>query len=1195
MKGLIFSLLYILFSLTTYGQEFDKEKWQLNIDLGLKQGEIKKYDLGIQYFKKSCHFIGDVPTVENIYTQITLNYIGNFFWSKGDIIESTKYYRKSLEICKKISESENNCIGLMGLLVSNLSSMKKNNEAIKLGKEQLRLIENIQGQKSNEYRKAINSIGFAYFDNEQFIQAYNCATKFDNYDVENIQTVLLELNLKGLTEVKLGKLEQSILTYKKYLEIKKSTNSLDADYWDIVSLLAGSYYNLGRYDSSIFYKKQHLEYLEFSKGKSSNLYLNNLLNLGNTYRAASRYEESAKIFLKTIEFLKMGTQDFSLLNVNAQNGLALAYLGEGNYLKSKEIYIKIIKYNNELLNKNNLLFSTIYNNYSIVLNHLDKNEEALKYDILVFDKVKSLYPESHFAYKHALKSLAGTYDKVGNFKEAEKYYLLANKLVAKYSGKNSLDYLNTNYNLATFYMNNNYINQSEMLIKDGLERYFKMKSQDEIYYSYMIIKSDLNLANNNYRGALQDMQAALDFVYKIQDANSVIVAHVKQKLSNIYSDLGQNGVAMELMQEVKFIRMKNGLKGRDYADALHNLAGLQTKLGQLDSAYLNVFEAINILKNNGLESTRGMASHFQLLGDIMSNMNYDKNSIIEYKKAEAILSKLNGCNSCEVLYNNMSQSYSKLKKKKDALNYMLKASDLDSGNDKANLVRLNNLIMAYDDLEYFSKSKPLILQASELFQKEVDNVFSFGNDVTRKRFIQKKRSSLFCYKQSYFARPDLDKEIKSAILNNQLKYKNLLLNTKISVSQELKSLKPVTLKKTVAFNWQAVSHSLKESDLAIEYDMSTSYGQLPFYFASIIEPNHKSRLQKLGKMRSIKPDSLSSFLLFNKIITPININTAKGSDIYFSPSGPLNNVSFSSLKNKDGTYLCELYDLYQLSSLGKLAENRKEPRKKSFLFYGGINYNNDRVNASNEKVLNESFNLLSSIDRSVKGTKSRGDSWMYLPGTLEEVNQIGKLADNYNIRYTIKKDLEASEEEFRKLDGNSPSVIHLATHGYFFENSTSIQDVRTQAVQQNENTYKLSQDPLIRSGLILAGGNKSWLGNSTLPAEKDGILTAYEIAKMDLSNTNLVVLSACETAKGDIDASEGVFGLQRAFKLAGVDYIIMSLWAVPDKETSEFMKLFYTYWLGGMKIYPAFQKTQREMIKLYRNDPKKWAGFILVY
>jgi CHAT domain-containing protein len=145
------------------------------------------------------------------------------------------------------------------------------------------------------------------------------------------------------------------------------------------------------------------------------------------------------------------------------------------------------------------------------------------------------------------------------------------------------------------------------------------------------------------------------------------------------------------------------------------------------------------------------------------------------------------------------------------------------------------------------------------------------------------------------------------------------------------------------------------------------------------------------------------------------------------------------------------------------------------------------------------------------------------------------------------------------------------------------------------NTYKISQDPLIRSGLILAGGNDSWLGKSKQPSNNDGILTAYEISKMDLSNTDLVVLSACETARGDIDASEGVFGLQRAFKLAGVDYIIMSLWNVPDKETSEFMQLFYSNWLGGMNIYPAFQKTQRDMIKRYRDEPKKWAGFILVY
>ena len=102
-----------------------------------------------------------------------------------------------------------------------------------------------------------------------------------------------------------------------------------------------------------------------------------------------------------------------------------------------------------------------------------------------------------------------------------------------------------------------------------------------------------------------------------------------------------------------------------------------------------------------------------------------------------------------------------------------------------------------------------------------------------------------------------------------------------------------------------------------------------------------------------------------------------------------------------------------------------------------------------------------------------------------------------------------------------------------------------------------------------------------------------EISNLDLSNTDLVVLSACETGLGDIEGSEGVYGLQRAFKMAGVDIVVMSLWGVPDKETTEFMEHFYSNWLGGMKLRDAFNQTQRSMANRYKNAPEKWAAFVL--
>ena len=111
---------------------------------------------------------------------------------------------------------------------------------------------------------------------------------------------------------------------------------------------------------------------------------------------------------------------------------------------------------------------------------------------------------------------------------------------------------------------------------------------------------------------------------------------------------------------------------------------------------------------------------------------------------------------------------------------------------------------------------------------------------------------------------------------------------------------------------------------------------------------------------------------------------------------------------------------------------------------------------------------------------------------------------------------------------------------------------------------------------------------------EDGILTAYEISQMNLDQTELVVLSACDTGLGDIEGNEGVYGVQRAFKIAGAKYLIMSLWQVPDLQTQELMTIFYTKWLKeGMEISEAFSAAQKAMREKYQ-DPYMWAGFILV-
>ena len=136
---------------------------------------------------------------------------------------------------------------------------------------------------------------------------------------------------------------------------------------------------------------------------------------------------------------------------------------------------------------------------------------------------------------------------------------------------------------------------------------------------------------------------------------------------------------------------------------------------------------------------------------------------------------------------------------------------------------------------------------------------------------------------------------------------------------------------------------------------------------------------------------------------------------------------------------------------------------------------------------------------------------------------------------------------------------------------------------------------MMRSGLILAGANHAWKTGKPKQADaEDGILTAYEISLMNLSNTELVVLSACETGLGDITGNEGVYGLQRAFKIAGAKYLIMSLWKVSDEQTEQLMTLFYQKWLTEKQPIPeAFRSAKAVMQAKYPN-PFYWAGFVLL-
>ena len=261
--------------------------------------------------------------------------------------------------------------------------------------------------------------------------------------------------------------------------------------------------------------------------------------------------------------------------------------------------------------------------------------------------------------------------------------------------------------------------------------------------------------------------------------------------------------------------------------------------------------------------------------------------------------------------------------------------------------------------------------------------------------------------------------------------------------------------------------------------------------------------------------------------------------------------------------------------------------KDDIILYGGVKFDADST-ALKTAAKPYKFDIEKSIAvRGLDPSLGIPD----LPYSGKEVDDIAKRA--VEKKYTIKifKGVDANEESVKSLSGErSPAVLHLATHGKFFPEPKKI---NTNQQLNGGQIFAQSDNPLFRSVILMAGASSTWSGKP-VSGIQNGILTAYEISNMYLPKTKMVVLSACETGLGDIEGSEGVYGLQRAFKIAGVQYLVMSLWKVPDNTTAEFMSEFYKNLFTNQSVDDAFKISQTFIRNRYKKEPHKWAAWILV-
>lgn len=422
--------------------------------------------------------------------------------------------------------------------------------------------------------------------------------------------------------------------------------------------------------------------------------------------------------------------------------------------------------------------------------------------------------------------------------------------------------------------------------------------------------------------------------------------------------------------------------------------------------------------------------------------------------------------------------------------------------------------------------------------------------------------------------------------------------------QIIEASEPYRKRYALHVSWDEIRQKLAPDEAAIEFVYAGKH-----VMALVVRPDSSSprpvrlvesdtlvtRLKALDANTSarlaVKLYNEQAVDLYGMLWAPLEPCLQDVRTVYFTTPGILNNLSFAAFATPDGSYLTDKYRLRQLTTTAALLKPREAGQTpRSALLMGDIYYSPRQQLLADSGRADEARGA--DDDLALDDFDNRGVSrehFKYLPFTGDELANIERKLTEHRLSsadLTVRKGASATEAAFKELAARKPEVIHLATHGFFVaddRNASRIPYYR-QRMQNMTNSMR-------RAGIALAGAEAAWCGAEGHD-ENDGILTADEVARFDLHGTRLVVLSACETALGNY-SFEGVYGLPRGFKQAGVESLLVSLWSVNDRSTSLLMSEFYRYWLEGKPVREALEQAVREVRKLYP-QPYYWAPFVLL-
>ncbi|HET8962641.1 MAG TPA: CHAT domain-containing tetratricopeptide repeat protein, partial [Chitinophagales bacterium] len=831
---------------------------------------------------------------------------------------------------------------------------------------------------------------------------------------------------------------------------------------------------------------------------------------------------------------------------------------------------------------------------------LNRVEDGLADYKNVYDNFKTAQSDT-VLHLEVVRDLANYYTGTGNYSAAEKLYLESIAVSKNYLQSDSSDYFNRMMDIADFYVRVGRYQQAIPLAEDvTMFRTRELQNNTNTFLDFLtgdLLNSNFNaqlLAMGRIYESADNMELAeiyyrqaFDFALEEEGDSSFNYINATAALAGIALDQEKYSVSEELYSTALALSEKYlGDRNINYQTWWDDVSELYIRMERYDDALAIAEEVLDYRKNNYNETDPLVLASYRRLASIYDVLNkpekardlYVRNLDLQLQQLNTNFSVMNAAEQ-EAFLSTFRYQF-------DVFNDFVFAHPQLQGiaGDMYNYQLANRAMLLYSS----ANARRNFEQSSD---PEIRNVYTEW--LHTKQYVAKLESQT-----------DADKSYVDSLkiaADNYEKQLNLKSGRNISY--------------VVNEKWTDVKKQLQATDAVIEFLKIYSYTdrqhQGEWYAAMILtgamqEPelvvlcSEDTLLKIIAKRKDETDAAYASRLygypeyededayydgqhLYQLLWQPLQKYLTANGNIYITVSGVINTLNVAAIPIAFNKYAGFNYNIAQIGNSADLEKIKKSDVFKSgeFAMIGGVDYmsSDDKLYAAMQSGNTlQNANELLVLNDSRNAVNSRGGEWNYLPGTLQEVKSIDLLLQTRKTKTELFTGSNASEDMFKNFSGNAPEIMHISTHGFFVD-------------QLPGNTVSNS-DAMYRSGLLLAGGNRSWKGEK-LPADlNDGILTAAEVGYMDLSNCRLAVLSACETGLGTVRNDEGVFGLQRAFKLAGVENIVMSLWKVSDKETALFMEYFYGNLLQGMELNSAFRTAQQTMSKRY--GPYYWSAFVLL-